>query len=129
MDWNYLFTSIEGRISRQPFWIGTVILMAISWLANLIISGIFGKGAIGGLLSLIVALVLLYPSIALAAKRWHDRDKSGWWSLILLIPFVGWIWYLVECGILPGTAGPNRFGPDPLGNPVPVGPAGPIGRV
>jgi uncharacterized membrane protein YhaH (DUF805 family) len=129
MDWNYLFTSIEGRISRQPFWIGTAILTVISWLANLIISGIFGKGMIGGLLSLIVALVLLYPTIALAAKRWHDRDKSGWWNLTLLIPFFGWLWYSVECGFLAGTPGPNRFGPDPLGNPVPVGPAGPTGRV
>jgi uncharacterized membrane protein YhaH (DUF805 family) len=123
MDWNYLFTSMEGRISRQPFWIGHAILTVTSWLANLIISGIFGNGMIGGLLSLIMALLLLYPLIALAAKRWHDRDKSGWWNLTLLIPLFGWLWYSVECGFLAGTPGPNRFGRDPLGNAIPVYPA------
>jgi uncharacterized membrane protein YhaH (DUF805 family) len=53
-------------------------------------------------------------SLAVFAKRWHDRDKSGWWSLILLVPFIGSIWALVECGCLPGTEGPNRYGADPL---------------
>jgi len=48
-------------------------------------------------------------------KRYHDRDKSGWWILILFIPLVGFIWFLIELGCLPGTPGPNRFGPDPLG--------------
>ena len=49
------------------------------------------------------------------ARRWHDRDKSGWWTLIGLIPVVGAIWILVECGCLKGSDGPNRFGADPLG--------------
>ena len=62
-----------------------------------------------------IALAILYPSLAVAAKRFHDRDKSGWWILILFIPIIGFIWYLVELGFLPGTPGPNRFGPDPLG--------------
>jgi uncharacterized membrane protein YhaH (DUF805 family) len=47
-------------------------------------------------------------------KRWHDRDKSAWWILIGLIPFIGWIWVLVEVGFLKGTDGPNRFGEDPV---------------
>jgi uncharacterized membrane protein YhaH (DUF805 family) len=34
--------------------------------------------------------------------------------LIVLIPLVGIIWFLVELGFLPGTPGPNRFGPPPL---------------
>jgi uncharacterized membrane protein YhaH (DUF805 family) len=33
--------------------------------------------------------------------------------LILLVPIVGAIWFLVELGFLPGTPGPNRFGPPP----------------
>src|SRR3546814_14546367 len=59
-------------------------------------------------------LAILWPGIVIAIKRWHDRDKSGWWILIVLIPIVGPIWALVENGFLAGTAGPNRFGPDPL---------------
>ena len=47
-------------------------------------------------------------------KRWHDRGKSGWWVLIALIPLVGPIWAIIETGFLPGTSGPNEYGPDPL---------------
>jgi uncharacterized membrane protein YhaH (DUF805 family) len=57
---------------------------------------------------------MLYSVFAVYAKRWHDRDKSGWWSLIILVPIIGGIWFLVECGILPGTPGANQYGPDPL---------------
>jgi len=63
---------------------------------------------------LVIALVFLYPALAIYTKRWHDRGKSGWWSLILLIPLIGPIWFLVECGCLRGTEGPNEYGPDPL---------------
>jgi uncharacterized membrane protein YhaH (DUF805 family) len=66
-----------------------------------------------GLLSGIFSLLVIIPAILVYIKRWHDRDKSGWWMLILLIPIVGAIWFLVELGFLPGTPGPNRFGPPP----------------
>ncbi len=120
MDWNYLFTSFDGRINRQPFWMGTIALWVINLVVDLLIGAIFGSGTLGNLVAVIVSLVLLYPSLALAAKRWHDRDKSGWWSLIALVPVIGWIWFLVECGCLPGTPGANRSGPDPLDQPYPV---------
>jgi uncharacterized membrane protein YhaH (DUF805 family) len=63
---------------------------------------------------IILFLLLLWPSICLYAKRWHDRDKSGWWSLIGLIPIIGGLWMLIELGFLRGTDGPNRFGPNPI---------------
>jgi uncharacterized membrane protein YhaH (DUF805 family) len=62
----------------------------------------------------ILLLITLWPSLALYAKRWHDRGKSGWWSLIMLIPIIGGIWMLIELGFLRGTDGPNRFGNDRL---------------
>ena len=63
---------------------------------------------------MIISLASIYFAFAVYAKRWHDRDKSGWWTLIILVPFIGGIWLLVECGILEGTKGANRYGPDPL---------------
>jgi uncharacterized membrane protein YhaH (DUF805 family) len=63
----------------------------------------------------ILVLLTLWPSLAMYTKRWHDRDKSGWWTLIILVPIIGSIWLLVELGFLRGTDGPNRFGDDPLG--------------
>lgn len=58
-------------------------------------------------------LVLAWTHLAVFVKRWHDRDKSGWWMLINLIPVIGWFWTLIECGFLEGTIGPNKYGPDP----------------
>ena len=52
--------------------------------------------------------------LALGVKRLHDRDMSGWWTLISFVPFGGFI-LLVILGFLDGTQGPNRFGPSPKG--------------
>lgn len=112
MNLKHLLLSFEGRIGRRSYWTGAVVLFGIGIVAAVIGAGL-GEG--GQVLVNLVSLVLLYPSLALAAKRWHDRNKSGWWSLIALVPLVGPIWMLVENGFLRGTPGPNRFGPDPAG--------------
>ena len=124
MDWKWLLTSFEGRINRGKFWAGVAVLIAVQLLLYMIAGTAFGFsylegglpefGLLSGPISLVVGIALLFCLLAVYAKRWHDRDKSGWWSLILLIPFIGGIWLLVECGCLVGTDGPNRFGPDPL---------------
>ena len=62
-----------------------------------------------------VYVLALWIGLAIAAKRWHDRNKSAWWILIVFVPVVGGLWYLIECGFLKGTTGPNKFGSDPLG--------------
>ena len=56
---------------------------------------------------------LLWISLATRIKRWHDRDKSGAWVLINVIPYLGGLWEFIEVGCLRGTEGPNSFGPDP----------------
>ena len=73
---------------------------------------------IGSLLAL-WALATFVPNIAVNVRRLHDRDMSGWWYLGAfiagMIPLVGWIISLAYLVLmfLPGTPGPNRFGPDP----------------
>jgi uncharacterized membrane protein YhaH (DUF805 family) len=62
----------------------------------------------------ICVFLLSLIAIIVQVKRWHDRDKSGWWVLINFIPLVGPLWTLIECGFIKGTTGENRFGPDPL---------------
>jgi uncharacterized membrane protein YhaH (DUF805 family) len=125
MDWQWLFSSFEGRINRAKFWIGSLVLWVLWIVVNVVFSTIFGMHYVEGnffptmapaawLVWTIIALALTYATFALWAKRWHDRDKSGWWSLIFIVPIVGAIWILVELGCLLGSEGPNRFGPDPL---------------
>ncbi|MGA0599948.1 DUF805 domain-containing protein [Caulobacter sp. KR2-114] len=62
----------------------------------------------------------IWTTIAMQVKRWHDRDKSGVWMFIGFIPFVGPLWTFVELMFLPGTPGPNRFGPAPGGDTAAV---------
>lgn len=109
-DWRYLFLSFEGRINRAPFWAGVVALIVINVVVSIIASVIHVPA-----LSIIVSLVMIYPSWALYAKRWHDRSKSGWWTLILLVPLLGLIYAIYEIGTQPGVPGANQYGPNPLG--------------
>ena len=119
MDWKYLLTSFDGRINRAKFWAGIGVFIAIGVVA-LILDSILGtrmttaSGAQIGIIGILVALASIYFALALYAKRWHDRNKSGWWTLIGLVPVIGGIWLLVELGILQGTSGANQYGPDPL---------------
>ena len=41
-----------------------------------------------------VAVLAIWPMIAVQVKRWHHRDKTGWWVLISLVPVIGLIWSL-----------------------------------
>jgi uncharacterized membrane protein YhaH (DUF805 family) len=113
MDFKHLLFSFEGRINRQPYWL---YLVAVIVLVGLPLGLLFEPGTESyERASGLAGLILIYPSLAVQAKRWHDRNKSAWWILINLIPIIGGLWALIECGFLRGTDGPNRFGADPLG--------------
>ena len=113
IDWAWLFFSFEGRINRGKFWLGIVILWAFVWVLA-IIAGATNSAFLLWLV-VILSILIIWPSLALSIKRWHDRNKSGWWVLIGLVPLIGGIWALIETGFLPGTVGPNEYGLDPLG--------------
>ncbi|MBZ9681107.1 DUF805 domain-containing protein [Mesorhizobium sp. ESP6-5] len=119
MDWKYLLTSFDGRINRGKFWAGIGVFIVIGVIA-FILDAILGtrvttaSGAQIGIIGILFALASIYFAIALYAKRWHDRNKSGWWTLIGFVPVIGGIWLLVELGILEGTRGANQYGSDPL---------------
>jgi uncharacterized membrane protein YhaH (DUF805 family) len=139
MDWAYLFNSFEGRISRQTFWIGMVIVTVAEIFGHLIAEAIQGDR-----LSAIVDLAFTYPEFAVAVKRAHDRNLPLWLlivffgggalldlltvlqltgdteqpsllSLMIAVPFtVLGLALLIELGFRRGTIGPNQYGPDPI---------------
>ena len=114
MDWKYLLTSFDGRIGRKSFWLGNLVIFLIGLVLAAVNTPIaFKFEYVGDAVSAIGTLALIYLQIALSAKRWHDRGKSGWWTLIGFVPVIG-LWMLVECGFLRGTPGDNQYGPDPL---------------
>ena len=114
MDFKKFYFSPEGRINRQQFWLWLILpLTAIEILlvAVDVMTGNFNQKLSIGLFSGIFALVSLIPAIIVYIKRFHDRDKSGWWVLLGFVPIIGAIWLLIELGFLKGTPGSNRFGP------------------
>ncbi len=67
-----------------------------------------------GIAVLGILLLTTWIGIAVSVQRLHDRDRSGFWLVpMLLVPFIGSLWMIVELGFMPGTPGPNRFGPPP----------------
>ncbi|RZU02288.1 DUF805 domain-containing protein [Rivibacter subsaxonicus] len=105
--------SFQGRIPRKTYWIwgvGALLLVAIFFFILLGILGVKDQTT-----TYLVNALLLWPSLAITVKRWHDRDKSAWWLLIVLVPIIGALWAFIECGFLRGTTGPNRFGEDLTG--------------
>jgi uncharacterized membrane protein YhaH (DUF805 family) len=102
------YATFSGRAARSEYWYWTLFTIIASVVAE-IIDSVLGLGLVG----FIVSLALLLPSIAVAVRRLHDIDRTGWW---LLIAFTGvGIILLIVWDCIQGTTGPNRFGPDPLG--------------
>jgi uncharacterized membrane protein YhaH (DUF805 family) len=106
-----------------------------------VIAYALGRGLAVFLIVSIVSIIAMVSGLALGVKRLHDRDKSGWWIVLFYVvpevlngatqttdsgavlavgtlAMIGLvIWGFIELGCLRGTAGPNRFGPDPLALP------------
>jgi uncharacterized membrane protein YhaH (DUF805 family) len=59
-------------------------------------------------LNTLFSLGAFLPSLAIAARRLHDIDRTGWWQLIGL-PLIGLI-VLIYWWVQPGQPGGNRFG-------------------
>ncbi|MCA3562661.1 MAG: DUF805 domain-containing protein [Aestuariivirga sp.] len=115
MELWWLFFRLEGRVRRLDYWLGVVVLTVPAVGAYFLDRATGNADADGfGPFSAVVTAVTSWSWIALHAKRWHDRDKSGWWTLIGLVPFIGAVWMLIELGVLRGTDGANKYGPDPL---------------
>jgi uncharacterized membrane protein YhaH (DUF805 family) len=123
MDWSHLLFSFEGRIGRAPYWyfvsaVGGLLALLLGVAGVSLLSGVGFDGVpasppsagIAGVLLPLVCIALLWPCLAVAAKRWHDVDRSAWWILIGLIPLVGGVVALAFNGFVAGTPGANRFG-------------------
>ncbi|GAA4757149.1 DUF805 domain-containing protein [Actinomycetospora chibensis] len=115
------YADFSGRARRTEFWM-FVLFNAIAYVVLALIDVLIGTASFastgtgfqfgGGLLSGLYSLGVLIPSLAVAVRRLHDTDRTGWWLLIGLIPIVGGIVLLVFYCI-EGTRGPNQYGMDP----------------
>ena len=101
------YVDFSSRSSRSEYW-WWVLFAVIAGIVSQILDAIVGTTPI---LNLLTSLALLLPGLAVAVRRLHDIDRSGWWLLIVLIPVIGWIVLLIWA-VKRGDDGVNRYGPD-----------------
>ena len=101
--------SFSGRVNRTVFWIGQLFWLAVLVGLMFVVSRTIRDGdqiqtGITGTLMLAFFALREIAGLSLFVRRWHDRNKSGWWHLVGLIPFIGPLWILGECGLQAGTS-------------------------
>ncbi len=152
MDLLWLFFNLKGRISRKTFLLSFLALegarilftVALAQLMNISWHDYWEGTQDSAALDLLVYSLFTWPWLAIAFKRLHDIDHSGWRSVVvgaliilaglqdymginqmdltvdpfyfvqILLTLVLWFWLLFEMIFLKGVAGENIFGPDPL---------------
>lgn len=134
MEWMIMplrrYADFQGRSRRLEYWM-FVLFTTILYVAFFAVAAMLGAfGDMAGVtgadptvstsfvlamgLSLLLIAVLLIPSLAVIVRRFHDQNLTGWFALLSLIPYLGGLIIFVFM-LLPGTRGPNKFGPDPKG--------------
>jgi uncharacterized membrane protein YhaH (DUF805 family) len=107
------YAVFQGRAHRTEYWMFTLFNVLIT-IALLIIGAILGLSGDGGsnILSSLYGLAVLLPGLAVAVRRLHDTDRSGWWLLIGLIPLIGAIVLLIFL-VQDSQPNGNQYGPNP----------------
>jgi uncharacterized membrane protein YhaH (DUF805 family) len=103
-----------GRISRSQYWLKWALpIFVIGIVLVLLVFTTIDDPTVAGTIIPIFDLIVLWPSIAILIKRAHDRDRSGWFILLFVVPLLN-LWPFIELLFVRGTIGGNRFGPDPV---------------
>jgi len=107
------YANFQGRDTEKEYWIFYFIYLAIYIFLGTADNILNTEGFLSG----VFVLISIIPSIAIATRRLHDIDKSGWWQLLYLVPIIGFI-ILIVFFIKQGTEDKNRFGDNPRINKV-----------
>lgn len=107
----------SGRATRSDYWFFVLTNIFVFIGFNIIdsVAGLRVEQTGVGITTSIYNLLILLPSISVAARRLHDTDRTGWWMLITLIPVIGLL-ALVVLLALPSDEGHNSYGPSPFEN-------------
>ena len=116
------YADFDGRSPRAEYWwfvgfqtlaLAILVILAVALVGDSSKPNPFFAAFIVPLAIGFIGLII--PNIAVQIRRLHDQDRSGWFILLFVIPYIGGLISLVFMCI-PGTDGPNRFGSDPYGN-------------
>ncbi|WP_245487148.1 DUF805 domain-containing protein [Rhizobium acidisoli] len=137
--------SLRGRLGRLRYFLFTVAVIAIAAAAIFVLTRLLTLPGTRQAFSLVQGLVALtyllaiIASLCLMARRLHDFDQSGWWTLSVFVLHLLYSYYqavgsltaVILMGIFllavhlaiiltPGSKNPNRFGevPGAVGAPI-----------
>ena len=95
-------TDFNGRSDRPEYWWFTLYAIIVFGLLSLVDNYVlgftffsiiepWGEMQESGVLVLLWTLGTLVQSISVTTRRLHDRGRSGWWQLMLIVPFLNFI--------------------------------------
>jgi uncharacterized membrane protein YhaH (DUF805 family) len=102
------YVNFSGRAVRSEYWYW-VLFGLICGIATAILDAAIFPDSEFSPINGIFNLATLLPGLAVAARRLHDIDRTGWWLLIALT-IIGLI-VLIVWFCQKSDPGPNRFGP------------------
>ncbi|MCM1522648.1 MAG: DUF805 domain-containing protein [Muribaculaceae bacterium] len=103
------YCNFEGRSSRSEYW----WFCLFTFILGAVVSVIFSfSETLETIVTSVVWLALLLPSIGVGVRRLHDIGRTGWWLLISFIPLVGAI-LLIIWFVRDSDPQPNQYGPVP----------------
>ena len=115
------YVGFAGRARRSEFWYFYLFTILASIVASILQRALTNSQ--NGIITAIVGLALVLPSLAVAVRRLHDTSRSGWWLFIVIIPVVGAIilivWWVQD------SQGDNQYGPSPKAVDSAAAPAAP----
>ena len=90
------YADFNGRATRSEYWYFVLFYILISIVAQIIdtfvINPLLGatssQAGTGGILQILFVLAVLIPFVAVAIRRLHDTNRSGWWFLIGFVPLI-----------------------------------------
>lgn len=104
------YVTFSGRAARSEYWYWVLFVILVS-IATYALDAVIFPDSETGPINLLAGLALFLPGLAVGIRRLHDLDRTGWWFLIAFT-IIGLV-LLFVWACMKGTAGPNRFGPEP----------------
>ena len=115
-----LYTIFSGRAKRAEFWWFFLFCMIVGLMGSVIDASLGLDAAIGGngVFTTLIQLATFLPSIAVGSRRLHDTNRSGWWQLLWIVVFIGWIPLIIWLASTSKNEN-NRFEPQSLSEMYP----------
>jgi uncharacterized membrane protein YhaH (DUF805 family) len=109
-----MYAEFNGRARRKEFWMFFVFNLLFSFCAMAIdnLTGYTYSNSGTGLIYSLYSLFVFIPGLAVWVRRLHDTGRSAWAILMILVPFVGWVFMIIWLSS-DSEKSTNEYGPNP----------------